>query len=176
MAIPKEREAPILERHYFPKGSHILREGEVANNAYLILAGEVTIFTDKNEKRLTIASLDAGEVFGEMALFSKSPRGASAMAKTDCNLLVLTRPVLLEKMRGTDPTIQAMFKMLMDRVSAGNQAMTEHDSAVGMLSSSVNELFAQALSTLPADKQKSFKKQVQPVLRDFIRAVEGFSL
>ena len=174
MAIPKERKAPIIERHFFPKGTVVLKEGEAPDKAYLILSGRVAIFTEKGDKRLDIAKLDAGEVFGEMALFSKSPRSASVEALDDSNLLVLTRPVLMEKMRSTDPTIQAIFKMMMNRITAGNRAMTFQDDTIGTLAASMNDMFAQAMEKLPEDKRGNFRKQVQPILREFIRTVEGF--
>lgn len=175
MMAPKQRKAPILERHFFPANSVIMTEGEAGSVAYLVLSGKVGIYTDKGDKRVDIAALEAGEVFGEMALFSKSVRNASARAIGDCNLMVLTRPILMEKMRGTDPTIQAIFNMLMERVSAANTAITAQGDTIGTLANSINEMFAQAMETLPEDKRASFKKEVQPILREFIRTVEGFS-
>lgn len=176
MAIPKERKAPIIERHFFPKGAPIIREGEKANCAYLILSGRVAVFTEKGEKRLDIAKLEAGEVVGEMALFNKVPRTASVEAVDHTNLMVLTRSVLVEKMRGTDPTIQAIFKMMMNRISAGNEAMTSQDDTIGTLASAINEMFLQAMDRLPEDKRVAFRKEVQPILREFTRTVEGFAI
>lgn len=175
MMPPKPRKAPVLERHFFPKGSAIMQQGERGTVAYLVLSGTVGIYTENEGKRIDIATLDAGEVFGEMALFSNLPRNASAMAKTDCNLMVLTRPILMEKMRGTDPTIQAIFNMLMQRVSAANSAIVSQDDTISTLAQSVNEMFAKAIQTLPEEKRSAFKQQVQPILREFIRTVEGFS-
>ncbi|MGR3176994.1 MAG: cyclic nucleotide-binding domain-containing protein [Candidatus Anammoxibacter sp.] len=58
----------------------IFKEGDVGDSMFMIEAGKVKIKkrSDKNGD-ITIAVLEAGEIFGEMALFDKMPRSASAV-------------------------------------------------------------------------------------------------
>src|SRR6267154_1961360 len=55
------------------------------NRIYLLLEGEVGVFA-KDEP---IATIQAGEIFGEMASMGEMPRSASAVAKSDCRVVAL---------------------------------------------------------------------------------------
>jgi len=55
------------------------------NPIYLLLEGEVGVFA-KDEP---IATIQAGEIFGEMASMGEMPRSASAVAKSDCRVVAL---------------------------------------------------------------------------------------
>jgi CRP/FNR family cyclic AMP-dependent transcriptional regulator len=55
------------------------------NRIYLLVEGEVGILA--NEER--VASLRAGEIFGEMASLGQMPRSASAVAERDCVVIAL---------------------------------------------------------------------------------------
>lgn len=55
------------------------------NRIYLLLEGEVGVVA-KDE---LIATIQVGEIFGEMASMGQMPRSASAVAKTDCRVVGL---------------------------------------------------------------------------------------
>jgi len=52
---------------------------------YLLMEGEVAL----TAKGKVIGTVKAGEIFGEMAAISESPRSATAVAKTDCRVTAL---------------------------------------------------------------------------------------
>jgi CRP-like cAMP-binding protein len=52
---------------------------------YILMEGEVAL----SAKGKTIGAVKAGEIFGEMAAISESPRTATAVAKTDCRVIAL---------------------------------------------------------------------------------------
>ncbi len=66
-----------------PAGSVIFEAGDAGDEMYLIREGEVEIRTGERVLR----TLGPGDLFGEMALISKQPRSATAVARTDCILL-----------------------------------------------------------------------------------------
>ncbi|MFH1529207.1 MAG: cyclic nucleotide-binding domain-containing protein [Pseudomonadota bacterium] len=62
----------------------VIREGEMGNSMYIIVSGRVRVLKEiKPGERKTIATLGAGEVFGEMALIDKYPRSASILTLTN---------------------------------------------------------------------------------------------
>ena len=73
-AINKVATFAHIEEH--SDGKAIVREGDFANDFYVIEEGKVKIEKDGQ----TIASKKAGEVFGEQALIEKSERSASVIA------------------------------------------------------------------------------------------------
>jgi len=73
-----------------PAGTKFFVEDEKAgflkrDKMYLLMEGEVTL----SAKGKVIGSVKAGEIFGEMAAISESPRSATAVAKTNCRVTAL---------------------------------------------------------------------------------------
>lgn len=115
----------ILERKYVAKGSMIIKEGDDAYSAYLIQSGSVRVFTKRNTQDHELAQLGVGDICGEMALIGDNYRSANVQALEDCNLIVITRTAFEDKLRNSDPTIQAIVKMLISRMIASNEKRTQ---------------------------------------------------
>jgi hypothetical protein len=73
-------------------GEDIVKAGEHGSSLYVIGRGRVDVFTPAEER---IASLEAGNFFGEIALLDPQPRTATVRASTPCTLLELRREVLV---------------------------------------------------------------------------------
>ena len=67
-----------LERVKFAGGTRIFQEGEPGSCAYLIEKGEVEISATEHGRKIVIATLGAGELFGEVALIDNLRRSATA--------------------------------------------------------------------------------------------------
>ena len=72
--------------HEFQPGDVIFREGEPGSSFYLIAEGTVRISKGEGEDAETLDLIEAGQVFGEMAVIDGKPRSASAIAETACRL------------------------------------------------------------------------------------------
>jgi CRP/FNR family cyclic AMP-dependent transcriptional regulator len=73
-------------------GAEILRADEPGEAFFAILQGEVKVFVDSPDGReVVLAHLQAGDFFGEMALFAGEARSASVTALADSELVVLER-------------------------------------------------------------------------------------
>ncbi len=65
----------------FLKDSYICTEGQLGNEMYIVLSGSVGIFITSAIGTLTkVAQINAGDFFGEMAIFDNLPRSASCIA------------------------------------------------------------------------------------------------
>ena len=81
-------------------GDTVLREGEAGHEMFLILEGVARISKcDGTGAGLTLGTLGAGEVFGEMALVSRIERTASVMAETEMRVLVISQEFLQRAMK-----------------------------------------------------------------------------
>jgi len=71
-------------------GDTIISEGEDGNTAFLIVSGSVEVSVGKEAKAKTVATLTAGDVFGEMSLIEAGPRSATVKALTDAECVATT--------------------------------------------------------------------------------------
>ena len=70
-----------------PAGTTLAHEGQPGHEFFVVVDGEARV-TLRGE---AIASLGAGNYFGEMALLDLGPRSATVEAETDMELLVIAR-------------------------------------------------------------------------------------
>jgi CRP/FNR family transcriptional regulator, cyclic AMP receptor protein len=99
-----------VENSNFAAGEKIFDRNDTSPNAYLVISGTVEISRGDFS-----AAIQEGELFGEAALFDR-PRTASAVAKTDCVLLSVSKAELMETIK-TEPDealdiIEAMLRRL----------------------------------------------------------------
>ncbi len=77
-----------VQRH--DAGETILRQGDLAKEMFVLLDGEVEIYTgDEDERARTLGRLKRGDCFGEMAIIDIQPRSASVRAVTPVSLMVI---------------------------------------------------------------------------------------
>ncbi len=82
----------VLNRKTFKPDSVIFRKGDKGSDAFVVLKGQVDILGKGADGKLkTFASLQEGELFGEMALLNNSIRTANAVTKEGCELLVISQ-------------------------------------------------------------------------------------
>lgn len=109
-------------RHYKP-GQVIVEQGEPAMEAFLIEAGSAVVTFEKGGKHQRLATLEAGEIFGETALFKGSDYGATVTADSDCQVIPITPDILDAKINACDPMIRALIRMMMVRLRKANEAL-----------------------------------------------------
>ncbi len=79
-----------FQRQVFPAGSLIVREGEPGDEAYIITGGRCTVYKTVEGKRIILEEIGVGDVFGEIAVFAKQPRGASVEAIEQVSVMVVS--------------------------------------------------------------------------------------
>lgn len=175
--MAKPDHPPILDRRYVPKGSVIIREGDDGASAYLVQSGRVRVFSEADSgKKVELSIMGPGQIFGEMALIFDSPRTASVEAVEDCNLITITRMTLQDKLARSDPTIQAIVKMLVGRITDANNAMMNRKDCIEDLKEIARIVYQNVHYALPDDETKhSFKASVLPKLDFFLNSLSDFS-
>jgi CRP-like cAMP-binding protein len=76
-----------LDEAEVPAGKVIVEEGRVGLSFFLIVSGTATV-TRSGKK---VATLGAGDHFGELALLDRRPRSASVVSETAMDVLVLSQ-------------------------------------------------------------------------------------
>jgi len=100
----------------FAPGSVIVAEGDPAEAAYIITSGRCEVRKrDPNDPKrtVTLRTLEAGQVFGETAIFADAPRSASVVAIDEVSAVVVERRALDELIRSS--FLGQFVKALADR-------------------------------------------------------------
>jgi len=85
---------------YLP-GALVVKEGDTGDAAYVISKGRARAFKTVDGERISLREMGPGEVFGETAIFSASPRSASVEALEALTVTVIRRSSLDDEMGRT---------------------------------------------------------------------------
>jgi SulP family sulfate permease len=109
---------PLLQRREVPAGQVLMRQGEPSNaTLYLIETGRLAITLSGQGHGRRLASLMAGNIVGEMALYSSADRSATATAERASVVWSLTRDAL-ESLHVTAPDTALRVHALVMRTMA----------------------------------------------------------
>lgn len=108
-------EARIIERKVYFPGNVIFKEGDEGDRAYLLQEGSVEIVSDSAGGKI-LAVIEAGALFGEMALVDDKPRMATARAKEQCTVIIVSRQAFQEKLQKADPFIRGLLKIFVNNI------------------------------------------------------------
>jgi CRP/FNR family transcriptional regulator, cyclic AMP receptor protein len=97
---------------HFHVDDRILREGAPGTTMYVVTQGEVAVAVG----RRIVEKLSVGGVFGEMALVDQLPRAASAVARTECSLLAISRPQLMSLIEAEPSVGMVMMRAIAARL------------------------------------------------------------
>ena len=106
----------VLERKTYAEGRTIFREGDEGSCAYLIQSGAIDIVRDSGDTKVILGHLEAGAIFGEMALIDNAPRMASAVTAEPTTLVLIREADLRAKLEAADPFIARLLNMLVANV------------------------------------------------------------
>lgn len=98
-------------------GEVIFKEGDEADQLFAIKSGEVAIQLGNR----TLAELSANSIFGEMALIDDAPRSATAVAKTDVELVAISEKQFLFLVSQTPFFALKVMRVLARRLRATNK-------------------------------------------------------
>ncbi len=91
-------------------GEIIVKQGDPGNAMFYVADGKCRVVRRRDGDLVELDRLDAGDIFGEVALFDHLPRSADVQAVTDCILLKVNEGVL-RALAGFFPA--AAFKLLL---------------------------------------------------------------
>ncbi len=115
-ALLARHSAGAIKRYVFPKNTVLFNKGETRQCAYLIDRGEVHIIgNDEGGEDKQLCVIGEGEIFGEMALIDNTPRTATAVTNTECEIFIIPRDALHERIKGLDPIVSLLISLLIER-------------------------------------------------------------
>lgn len=119
----------VTEEQYLA-GELILREGDVGDELYLLVEGEVAVVKNHGTPaELTLANLSGVSYFGEMAILDDEPRSATVLVTRDARLLALKGDRLKELVLQMPEIAFEIFKVLTSRIRTSDQRLAQKQAA-----------------------------------------------
>ncbi len=177
-----------LQNLRFQAGECIFREGDKGNVAYIIEEGLVEITTVVDNRPTILNTLKTGDMFGELALVDGSPRSASAYAKTDIVLTVVTSEQVRSRIDDADPILKLLLMVVMKyfRSETGRLRPSQLEQSSVSIEQTKQEYqvrICQAIDLirLESDLRNGFKRGelipfYQPIVDLKTNQIEGFEV
>ena len=107
-----------LARHKFEPGQIIVRQGDPADNFYIISKGQVEIVREQSDggQPILVTRLGSGQYFGEIGLLHGGKRTATVRAAEDVEVLALDRDTFRELMTESGDTMEDLDRIVRQRV------------------------------------------------------------
>ena len=124
--------------HVFAPGEMVIRAGDPGSSMFVVHKGKVRVQVSENGRSRTVATLNEGDFFGEMALFTGEPRTANVLALEETEVLEIGHAAM-KRVFDTNPDLVESLSFIMAErrqglASQGDAAVTPHDASAGILS------------------------------------------
>lgn len=107
----------------FPAGTVLFHEGDRGEEMYILQSGKVKISKRIRGVEKTLAMLEKGEFFGEMAILNDKPRSATAEVVEDSEMLVIDRKTFDNLLRSNVEIAIRFIKRLAERLREADEQM-----------------------------------------------------
>jgi CRP-like cAMP-binding protein len=109
-----------------PRGTVIFSKGDEGSSMMAVLVGRVRISAVSSDgKEVTLNTIRAGEIFGEIALLDGKPRSADATAQEDTVLMVVERKQFLPFLLRNPALVERLLVVLCDRLRRTSLVLEE---------------------------------------------------
>ena len=109
----------------YQAGETVIEEGDEGSWAYVILSGKARVIKNTGSGEITLALMDNGQVFGEMALIEDRPRSASVRAETSLKLRVINREQFNDLLRQNPSRLIPILKSFFERLRQSSDMLAE---------------------------------------------------
>jgi CRP-like cAMP-binding protein len=123
MAAEKNPFAKFLT--HFKKGHVLFKEGDDGEDMYIVQSGRVAIKKKLKEGDATLAVLEKGDFFGEMAILERLPRSASAEMLDDGDLIVIAGDIFGDMIKANPEIAVRMLRKQSIRLRETNKQLEQ---------------------------------------------------
>jgi signal transduction histidine kinase len=117
-------------------GEVLMKQGDPGEMAFVVVNGKFEVTKQSGQSLIKIDVRNPGDVLGEMALLSQSPRSATVTAVTDCEVLCISKEIFDDLLSTSPSAAMAVLRWVMARLSQNDALLHQQErmAALGTLS------------------------------------------
>ena len=123
--------------HVFAPGETVIRAGEPGSSMFVVHNGRVCVQINENGRPRTVATLNEGDFFGEMALFTGEPRTANVIALEETEVLEIGHAAMKTVFDTNPDLVESLSYIMAERrqgLAIQTDASAEPNESAGILS------------------------------------------
>src|SRR5512141_525032 len=126
----------MAEPVFLRAGDVLIKQGEPGDSAYVLIKGDFEVQKQSGQSLIKIDVRNPGDVVGEMALLSSSPRNASVIAKTDAETLRIPKEAFEKLLLSSTTAAMAVLHWVMARLTQNESLLHQQEkmAALGTMS------------------------------------------
>jgi CRP/FNR family cyclic AMP-dependent transcriptional regulator len=114
----------MSERVAFDPGKQLMRQGDPADAAYLIIDGHADVIVETPAGPVIVATLGANQTVGEMAILGDVPRNATVCAKNRLVALRISKDLFMRMVREFPTMAVSIMQELAQRLDQTNNQLS----------------------------------------------------
>jgi small-conductance mechanosensitive channel/CRP-like cAMP-binding protein len=124
--------------HVFAPGETVIRAGDPGSSMFVVHNGRVCVQINDKGKLRTVATLNEGDFFGEMALFTGEPRTANVVALEETEVLEIGHKAMKAVFETNPGLVESLSYIIVERrqglAARADTLDTGTDGSAGILS------------------------------------------
>jgi small-conductance mechanosensitive channel len=101
--------------HVFAQGETVIRAGDPGSSMFVVHSGRVCVQINDQGKLRTVATLNEGDFFGEMALFTGEPRTANVVALEETEVLEIGHKAMKQVFDTNPDLVESLSYIIVER-------------------------------------------------------------
>jgi CRP-like cAMP-binding protein len=117
----------VSEEERYPPDAAIVKEGDRGYWVYIILEGRCKVKKRSSRGTITLASLQVGDIFGEMSFFIRNrlPRTTTIVADGPVLVGILDTDRLNKELKKLSPRLKQVVEMMFNRLREASDKVAE---------------------------------------------------
>ncbi len=112
------------DRRTYAAGDTIMRQGEMAENAYVIMSGKVAVLVETEDGERQVAVRGPGDLVGELALLCEAPRTATLRAEEPAEALRISADVFAQVVGDNAQVATSLLRIIARRFEASMRELS----------------------------------------------------
>ena len=114
----------------YANGEKIAVQGEAGECMYVIQKGRAEVILERHDGEIRLSVLEAGDVFGEMSLFTKQPRSATVRALGEVRVLKIDKRGFFKRVHQDPSMAFRILQKMSERIAAMDEELAKLKEAV----------------------------------------------